>query len=308
MKKILLEEINRINELLGTKQKLDEQLGAFIKSLAPALKDDFLDAARSLITTRTIRQIDDLSETELLSVLKSNAAKIIRRNIYAEITSRLSMNATKFASKTSLELLQDLRALGVKDPDLAAAYLKRFAKENSVDTADKKFASVITTNLPPTGGRKTVDVDVDISKKSSTEIADEMAKRYGKQQIQDFTDKLTVIGFDEKTKKMFLLDYKNYHDWTGAMLEAEYKSLKSKLSKNQEKTVNKILSYLSGKNLKNIGISIFAIMVITWVLKNTDKLTGFSESLKKLNPFKGGEESEENTTNDDEPMPDAPTQ
>jgi hypothetical protein len=157
MKKILLEEINRINELLGTKQKLDEQLSAFIKSLAPTLKKDFLDTAKTLITTRTIRKIDDLTEAELLTVLKSNAAKLIRRNIYSEITSRLSMNATKFASKTSLELLQDLRTLGVKDPDFAAAYLKKFAKDNSVDTADKKFASIIGGGGSPTPPVKPID-------------------------------------------------------------------------------------------------------------------------------------------------------
>lgn len=150
MEKVLLEEINRINELLGNKQRIDEQgMGAFVKGLVPALRDDFLDIAKTLFRGRLIRQIDDLTEAEVLQVLKSSAAKVLRKNIYAEITTDLMMTAAKFSSKTSLQLMQDLRAYGVKDPDIAAAYLKNFAKNNTVDTADKKFASIIGGGAAP---------------------------------------------------------------------------------------------------------------------------------------------------------------
>jgi hypothetical protein len=149
MKQALLEELNRINELLGTKQKINEQLSAFLKGLVPALRNDFLDAARTVFSGKLINKIDDLTEVEIAQVLKSSAAKMVRRNIFAEITNDLMMTSAKFSRKTSLELMQDLRALGVKDPDFAAAYLKRFAKDNAVDTADNKFASVLASTTPP---------------------------------------------------------------------------------------------------------------------------------------------------------------
>jgi hypothetical protein len=157
MKKVLLEEINRINELLGVKQKIDEQMSAFIRGLVPAMKDDFLDVARTIFTSKAIRQVDDLTETEILQVLKSSAAKMLRRNIYAEITNDLMMTAAKFKSKTSRELMQDLRTYGVKDPEFAGAYLKKFAKDNNVDTADKKFASIIGGGGSPTPPAKPIN-------------------------------------------------------------------------------------------------------------------------------------------------------
>jgi len=172
MKKVLLEEINRINELLGVKQRIDEQMSAFIKGLVPALKDDFLDVARTLLKGKFIRQVDDLTETEILQVLKSSAAKILRRNIYAEITTDLMMTAAKFSRKTSLELMQDLRAYGVKDPDFAAAYLKKFAKDNTVDTVDKKFASIIGGGGSPTPPVKPINFNTSTPLQGTYSAAD----------------------------------------------------------------------------------------------------------------------------------------
>jgi hypothetical protein len=305
MKKVLLEEINRINELLGTKQKINEQLATFLKGLVPALRNDFLDAARTVFSGKLINKIDDLTEVEIAQVLKSSAAKMIRRNIFAEITNDLMMTAAKFSQKTSLELMQDLRTLGVKDPDFAAAYLKRFAKDNAVDTADKKYASVLASGggpapqpLPATGGRKKVDVDVDMTKKSSSEIADEIGKKYGKDRVQEFVDKLNVVGVDEQTKKIFLVDFKNYHDWTSTMLIAEFEEIKNQMSKNQLKSFNRILNFLGIKNLTIKGTSktvliIVVIMLGIWIIKNVNKVTGTSDELEKMNPFKGGESTDD---------------
>jgi hypothetical protein len=47
MENNLLVEINRINEILGNKPLLNEQISTFIKSLVPALQDDILNVAKA---------------------------------------------------------------------------------------------------------------------------------------------------------------------------------------------------------------------------------------------------------------------
>ena len=100
MKKEVILEISRISELLGVKKQINEQISSFIKSLVPALQDDLLNVAKAEFK-RVIKSIDDLSESELQYIIKTDAAKIVRQNLYAEMTSKMVMNASKFESKTT---------------------------------------------------------------------------------------------------------------------------------------------------------------------------------------------------------------
>jgi len=289
MEKILKEEIDRINELLGTKLRIDEQIKSFVQGLISTLQDDILNIAKKMFSGRNINSISDITEDELLKVIKSQAARAVRLNLYAELTKKLLMDNTKFVAKSAYDLMQDLAKIGVKDPDIAAAYLKRFAKENSVDTFDKKFASVIgVEKLSPTGGRK-ADLVIDMSKKNSTEIADELGKKYGKDKVQEFVNKLNVLGMDEKHKKLFLVDFKNYHDWTSLMLDTELQTIKKQMSAPQKKAFESVISSLTSKGVwKKIGygsLSIITVMIAVWVIKNVNKITGTSKDVKELIPI-----------------------
>jgi hypothetical protein len=170
MENNLLVEINRINEILGTKPLLNEQISAFIKSLVPALQDDILNVAKAEFK-RVINNIGDLSDTELLYLIKTDAAKMIRRNLYTEMTNMLKMNTNKFATTSSTDLMQELGSVGVKDPLLAAKYLQNYAKAHNIDTLDKKFASTIGSQAGK--GNSVVTLGNDVINNAITKVSTE---------------------------------------------------------------------------------------------------------------------------------------
>lgn len=161
MKKILLENINRINSLMGNKLINEAGPGPFgriVKGFQGNLVPDLLDSARVLIRPG-VNSVDDLTDDEIVKVLTSKGAKqslqSMRIQIYNTITNQMGLTTQKFSSMSSLDLIKELTMKGYS-PKTSAKILKDFAKRNNVDSIDDFFLKSSgvgskTSNLPSPG-------------------------------------------------------------------------------------------------------------------------------------------------------------
>jgi hypothetical protein len=154
MENKLISEVSRIHQIMGVKSQLNEQLSTFMKSLSRTTLDDFLTSSSRLLR-KTVNSIDDMSEDEIMRILRTEGdavIKSIRRNLYDEMTSKLSMTPQKFESMSFSDIMKELGRVGVKDPEMAGRYIKNYGAKNNVDTVDNVLGIGTPRNsAPPIG-------------------------------------------------------------------------------------------------------------------------------------------------------------
>jgi hypothetical protein len=147
MNKILLNEINRMHNLMGTNNILSESVNPLVRALSKLsmFENDIITALNKRNVTKlsqvTVNDITDLIKNrKLTKEIIDSFLDTVSEEIGDVITTDI------FRKSNSAELLNILSQEGI-DPFIGGMWLKRFAKKNNVDTLDRKFRSEFATEI-----------------------------------------------------------------------------------------------------------------------------------------------------------------
>ena len=129
MKTILLEEVKRINELMG----LDSNIIVETNIFTELLKRDARQSLYSLgkVLKRQIKSVDDIVEADVTTILRSTSRAA--DEFKSMIVKAWGISADEFESKTTRELIQDLSTLGVKDGKDIIRIIKKASSDLGVE-------------------------------------------------------------------------------------------------------------------------------------------------------------------------------
>ena len=137
MEKLLINEINRMKEILGLKTVVNEQLLSKIMKKFPQFSNDVLAAAKNKLG-KVVSNIEDLTVADFKALVKgekNNAISQFKKEVLNGIESELAMSPIDFASKTRQEIYDEFAQKGLDD-DIAGSYFSWYSKKHQVKTKD----------------------------------------------------------------------------------------------------------------------------------------------------------------------------
>jgi hypothetical protein len=129
MKTILLEEVKRINELMGLDSNIIVETNIFTELLKRDARKSLFNLGKVL--KRPLRSVDEIVEADIPTILRSTSKAA--DEFKSMIVKAWGINADEFESKTTQELIQDLSTLGVKDGKDIIRIIKKASSDLGVE-------------------------------------------------------------------------------------------------------------------------------------------------------------------------------
>lgn len=129
MKTILLEEVKRINELMGLDSNIIVETNIFTELLKRDARQSLYNLGKVL--RRPLRSVDEIVEADIPTILRSTSKAA--DEFKSMIVKAWGISADEFESKTTQELIQDLSTLGVKDGKDIIRIIKKASSDLGVE-------------------------------------------------------------------------------------------------------------------------------------------------------------------------------